>query len=346
MRVQLTAKDTSHAFDCGEGEPILHAGLRQGVALAYECASGTCGTCKAALVAGDVGAGWPNAPGRSFLKSEGDILMCQAAARSDCELTVRGRVQEFSGEDILPGRHAGILESVVPLNSDVLRLDVRLDGPIAFDAGQFMLVGHTAFAGQRGLSMANFERPADRLTFTVKLKRGGGLSDWLAGGDRPGERLDLFGPLGRATYRPGEVGGILCIAGGSGLAPMLSILELAKRAGHFAEHDGHIFFGVRTLDDLYGMEELSAVRAVFPERVSLTVALSDEKPGEAARQRWPGVAFAAGLVHEVAGHAMTGKYDGLTAYLAGPPPMVEGAMRMLVTQAKLPPSRIRYDKFS
>ena len=81
-----------------------------------------------------------------------------------------------------------------------------------------MLVGHDAFAGRRGLSMANFERPTDRLIFTVKLKAGGGLSDWLTGGKRVGERLDLFGPLGRAIYRPGEVGDIVCIAGGSGLA--------------------------------------------------------------------------------------------------------------------------------
>ncbi len=346
MRIQLTARDTSHAFDCGEGETILHAGLRQGVALAYECASGTCGTCKAALVAGDVDSGWPDAPGRTFLKAEGDILMCQAAARTDCELTVRGRVREFSGDDIRPGHRAGILESVRPLNRDVLRLDVRLDEPLAFDAGQFMLVGHAALTGRRGLSMANYDRPTDRLIFTVKLKPGGGLSDWLSGGDRAGERLVLFGPLGRAIYRPGAAEDILCVAGGSGLAPMLSIVELAKRVDHFAEHDGHIFFGVRTLDDLYGMDELSAVRAAFPERVSLTVALSDEAPGDAARRRWPGVAFAAGLVHEVAGHAMTGKYGGITAYLAGPPPMVEGAMRMLVTQAKLPPSRIRFDKFS
>jgi toluene monooxygenase electron transfer component len=53
-----------------------------------------------------------------------------------------------------------------------------------------------------------------------------------------------------------------------------------------------------------------------------------------------------GLVHEVAGQALDGKLDGATAYLAGPPPMVDGAMRMLVTQAKMPPNRIRYDKFS
>jgi toluene monooxygenase electron transfer component len=347
VRVQLSARDSSHTFECNEGETILRAGLRHGVGLPYECASGTCGTCKAALADGEVDEGWGAAPGRTFLKADGnEILMCQAAARTDCTLTVRGRVRSLGEADIVPGCHSGVLESVTPLNRDVFRLDVRLGAPIAFDAGQFMLVGHADFAGQRGLSMANFERPTDHLVFTVKLKAAGGLSDWLSGRDRTGARLDLFGPLGSAIYRAGEVDGILCIAGGSGLAPMLSILELARSVGHFAAHDGHIFFGARTLDDLYGVDELMAVRAAFPERVSLTIALSEEAPDAGPESRWPGVAFAAGFVHEVAGLAMAGKYDGVTAYLAGPPPMVEGAMRMLVSQAKLPPTRIRYDKFS
>jgi toluene monooxygenase electron transfer component len=347
LRVHLTARDDTHTFDCADGEVILHAGLRQGLALPYECGSGTCGTCKAALVSGDVDAGWADAPGRSFLKAErNEILMCQAVARSDCALTVRARMKAPGPRDIVPSRHNGVLAAVTPLNRDVLRLEVRLDEAITFDAGQFMLVGHDAFAGRRGLSMANFERPTDRLIFTVKLKAGGGLSDWLTGGKRVGERLDLFGPLGRAIYRPGEVGDIVCIAGGSGLAPMLSILALARDVGHFEDHTGQVFFGVRAIDDLYAMAELDAARAAHPGRVSITIALSEQAPGEEAARAWPGVAFAMGLVHEVAGQALDGKLDGATAYLAGPPPMVDGAMRMLVTQAKMPPNRIRYDKFS
>jgi toluene monooxygenase electron transfer component len=46
------------------------------------------------------------------------------------------------------------------------------------------------------------------------------------------------------------------------------------------------------------------------------------------------------------GHAMVGRFDGVLAYLAGPPQMVDAAMRLLVLQGKVPPARIRYDKFS
>ena len=55
--------------------------------------------------------------------------------------------------------------------------------------------------------------------------------------------------------------------------------------------------------------------------------------------------LAGGMVHEVASRAMAGRYDDLMAYVAGPPPMVDGALRTLITQGGLSPSAIRYDKF-
>ena len=59
-----------------------------------------------------------------------------------------------------------------------------------------------------------------------------------------------------------------------------------------------------------------------------------------------GVAVADGFVHDAMARAMTGRFADVLAYLAGPPPMVEAAMRALVVQGKVPPTRIRYDKFS
>jgi toluene monooxygenase electron transfer component len=65
-----------------------------------------------------------------------------------------------------------------------------------------------------------------------------------------------------------------------------------------------------------------------------------------ATQRWPALAFAHGLVHEVAGKAMAGKYENVRAYVAGPPPAVDAALRMLLLEAKLTSDNIRYDKYS
>jgi len=94
--------------------------------------------------------------------------------------------------------------------------------------------------------MVNFERAARRLSFVVKKKPGGAVSEWLFGDGVDGTRLGLFAPLGHATFVPGLQKHVLSIAGGSGIAGMMSILERAGEAGHFAGWDGHVFFGVRS----------------------------------------------------------------------------------------------------
>ena len=76
------------------------------------------------------------------------------------------------------------------------------------------------------------------------------------------------------------------------------------------------------------------------------MALSDEDVSEKAAQAWPSLKFEKGLVHEVAKRAMAGKYQNVRAYVAGPPPAVDAAIRVLLLDAKLTTDNIRYDKFS
>ena len=76
------------------------------------------------------------------------------------------------------------------------------------------------------------------------------------------------------------------------------------------------------------------------------MALSDEDPPAAAARDWPALGFARGLVHEVAKRSMAGKYQDLRAYVAGPPPAVDAAIRVLLLEAKLTTDNIRYDKYS
>jgi toluene monooxygenase electron transfer component len=134
---------------------------------------------------------------------------------------------------------------------------------------------------------------------------------------------------------------ILCIAGGSGIAGMMSILARAAEARYFERHKVWVFFGVRTLRDAFFLNELSA----YPQ-AEITVALSEEDVPEKTKQEWPGLRFERGLVHEVAKRAMAGRYQDVRAYLAGPPPAVEAAIRVLLLEARLTTDCIRYDKFS
>jgi len=345
MKVVVTAKNGTRDFECAPGEKILHAGLRSGVELPYECATGTCGTCKARLVSGRTESQWPDAPGRKYFKSEGDLLTCQSVAHDECALEVgplKAREPNTSGPRVL----GGVVRGLRRLTHDVTAFDVEIDGPLDFAAGQFALITVPGIPGARAYSMVNFDRAAETLSFVVKKKPGGAVSEWLFGGEVDGARLSLFGPLGHATFHPDVQKHVLCIAGGSGIAGMMSILSLACREDHFAAWDGHVFFGVRTARDGFFLDELEAFRARFLARLAVTVALSDEDVPASLAAAYPGFAFARGFVHAVAGERMKGRYGDVRAYVAGPPPMVDASLRLLLREARLPPADIRYDKFS
>lgn len=347
MRIQLNARNRSFQLEASAQERVLYAGLRAGIGLPYECATGTCGTCKAKVIEGAVRDTWPEAPGRKYLKLEaGERLMCQCVAEGDLTLEVSSFVNAPEIGATQPDAFTGVLRSPRVLANDIMAFTVECDGPRDFDAGQFMAIAAPGLEGYRAYSMVNHERGARRLEFVAKRKPGGGFSDWLFGAPRDGSPLALFGPLGKATFDCGLGKNILCIAGGSGIAGMLSILSCAAAGRHFDRHRGWLFFGVRTMRDAFYLRELSELSARFPGQLAITVAFSDEPVPESAAGDWPGIAFEKGMVHEVAGRAMKGGYQNVRAYVAGPPPAVDAALRVLLLEAKLTADNIRYDKFS
>jgi toluene monooxygenase electron transfer component len=345
MKVTVNARNRAHRFDAGESEKLLYAGLRCAVDLPYECGSGTCGTCRARLLSGVVHDAWPDAPGRRFLKAADELLLCQCEPRSDLMVEVASFVRGIDTRSFVPAHFRGRIERMRSLTHDIAHLMLALDRPIDFDAGQFVMVRVPGVPGYRGWSMVNYAREADRLEFVVKKKTGGGISEWLFGSAAKGDALELFGPLGRATFYPSLAKDILCIAGGSGIAGMMSIIARAAQERYFAQHRGDLFFGVRTIDDAFFLEELADLAARCGPRFSMTLALSDEAVPESAASIHPGIAFDEGFVHEVAQRRMEGRYQNVRAYVAGPPPAVDASIRMLLA-ARLSTENIRYDKFS
>jgi len=346
MKIVVSARNGTRDFECDPGEKILHAGLRSGVELPYECATGTCGTCKARLVGGRAESEWPDAPGGRSLQSAAELLTCQSVARDDCTLALGTALKSHALSAPTPRALGGVVRARRALTHDVVALQLDVDGPLDFDAGQFALVTVPGIAGARAYSMVNFDRSAERLSFVLKLKPGGAVSNWLFGDGVEGTRLGLFAPLGHATFHPDVRKHVLCIAGGSGIAGMMSILSLACREGHFGAWDGHVFFGVRTARDGFFLDELEAFRRRFPARLAVTVALSDEDVPPALADAYPAFTFTRGFVHAVAGERMKGRYADVRAYVAGPPPMVDASLRLPLREARLSPADIRYDKFS
>ena len=344
MKVVINARNGTRDFECAPGEKILLAGLRSGVELPYECGTGTCGTCKASRKGGRTATQWPEAPGQRYLKTEPELLMCQSVAHEDCVLEVGAPFKEATAP--APRALAGLVRGSRLLTHDVLAFDVDLDQPLDFAAGQFALLTVPGIVGARAYSMVNFDRQARHLSFVVKKKPGGAVSERLFGQGIEGERLSVFAPMGHAIFASDVRRHLLCVAGGSGIAGMMSILSHACQEAHFEGWDGHVFFGVRTARDGFFLEELEALRARGRDRLAVTVALSDEDVPAALPAAYPGFDFARGFVHAVAGERMKGRFADVRAYVAGPPPMVDASLRLLLREAKLSPADIRYDKFS
>jgi toluene monooxygenase electron transfer component len=345
MKIQLNARNRAHHFDAAPADKILYAGLRLGITLPYECGSGTCGTCKARLLSGEIQDGWPEAPGRKVLKSADEFLMCQCSALGDVSVEVASFVQEAEPGVCLPAAVKGRIRDTLMLTHDVMQLDIDLATPIEFEAGQFVLIEVPGVVGFRGWSMVNYDRQPKMLRFVVKKKPGGALSDWLFSRPSVGTEVDVFGPLGSATFAPTLAKDILCIAGGSGIAGMMSILARAAGEGYFSDYSGDVFFGVRSMKDAFYLDEFSALREQCGEKLSITIALSEEPASASAQIDHPLLAFDTGFVHEAAGRKMKGRLQGVRAYLAGPPPAVDASIRMLL-MSRVSTDNIRYDKFS
>lgn len=195
----------------------------------------------------------------------------------------------------------------------VVRL-VPVDAPpLAFLAGQYARLGFGALP-PRDYSMAN--RPGEpHLEFHIR-NVGDGASGYVAQRLAAGEEVAVEGPLGDAYFRDDHDGPVIAIAGGSGLAPMKSIVETAL-AGPVAR-PVHFYFGARDERDIYLERRLRALEAAHPQFRFVPV-LSEPARPSARRLGLVGDAVAADFQH----------FDGAKAYLAGPPAMVESAIGML-----------------
>lgn len=203
-----------------------------------------------------------------------------------------------------------------PLTHDTWRLRLALPAGahFPFRAGQY---ARLAFADlpPRDYSMAN--RPAaPQLEFHIRQMNDGGASAYVARRLRPGEAVGLEGPFGTAYLRQDHAGPILAVAGGSGLAPIKSIVETALAAG--VTRPITLYFGVREARDLYLEDHF---RALDRAHANLSFVPVLAVPGvTGARRR--------GTLDEVLAEDLD-DVAGLKAYLAGPPPMVEAAVAVL-----------------
>ncbi|WP_436785596.1 FAD-binding oxidoreductase [Stutzerimonas frequens] len=320
-----------------EQDCILRAGLAAGLGLSYECNSGGCGSCKFELIEGEIEELWPEAPGLTARDiKKGRKLACQCRAKSD-HLVIAMRTDDAFRPAFPTVRFAATLERRRALTHDITEFSFRGPAPARFLPGQYAMLRLDGAIAPRAYSMSNLANDEGLWEFWIRRKPGGRVSERLFETLQPGAQLTLEGPYGLAHLQTAVPRDVLCIAGGSGISPMLSIARGVLAEPAMAERRVHFFFGGRTPAEICGLAELQALPG-FAERVSFHAAISE--PGQGGE--WGG---AVGYIHEVVAKALGGTLRDFECYLAGPPPMVQATTQMLLRDEGVPAEQVHFDRF-
>lgn len=326
-------------YGCGEDDTLLRAGLRAGLGMPYECNSGSCGTCKVELVEGTIASLRPDAPGLAERdRAKNRVLACQAQPTSDCQIKVRLRPENVPRHR--PRRFRATLDSVRDLTHDIREFTFATQGAPGFLPGQYALFYLPGLAVPRTYSLANVDDGSGRWQFIVRRVPGGTGTHALFDSVPLGGTIDLDGPYGLAYLRTDSPRDIVCIGGGSGLAPMLSIARGAVREPKLDGVKIHVFYGARTERDLCGETELCALPG-FGARLFFHPILSHAQDADG----WKG---AKGFVHDLARQWIEaeagGRWNDFEYYFAGPPPMADAVQRMLIDK-RVPFPQVHFDSF-
>jgi CDP-4-dehydro-6-deoxyglucose reductase, E3 len=276
----VTVLDTGQTFRCPRDELILDAGLEAGLGLPHNCRGGACGTCKSQILEGAVDHGWV----MSFAISEeekaaGKCLICQSRPLTP-RLVIRPDNAIAPAEDAPPApiHAAGQVIAAEPVTPSIRRLVIALPPEVRFRfrAGMHVELRTPGVAKPRTYSIAcapdeDGLPPDGLLEFFVTRHERGLASGWLHGAERLGAPIELHGPYGNFGL-PREVGGpVLCLAGGSGLSPVLSIMRRALATG-FAQ-PLRLILSVRNRSEVFALDALHALarrHANFTYLVTLT----------------------------------------------------------------------------
>jgi len=236
---------------------------------------------------------------------------------------------------------AGEITALRKLTHDIIELEVKIDEPVTYRAGQYceiyvpgVIVDEAHESRSYSFASPPGNTPVSVVRFHVRLVPGGAFTTWLHAQAKVGQRLQGHGPYGDFWLRPGNAP-ILAIAGGSGMAPLKALLEQACADGE--ARDVKYFFGARRQEDLYCVEEMRALEAAWLGNLEFIPVLS----GEPEDSDWSG---ARGFVSEHVRAVLGERIASYHVYMCGPPPMLDSAEKIVLGAGVLP-ANIHADKF-
>jgi benzoate/toluate 1,2-dioxygenase reductase subunit len=313
---------------CKAGEKVLDAAFRAKINLPMDCSDGVCGTCKCRAESGsyDLGDDYIEDALTEDEKDGGLVLTCQMVPESDCVIAVPASSTACKTEQ---STFAATVSKVEAHNDAaiVLELDVSASVPV-FLPGQYVNIDVPGSGQHRSYSFSSAPGES-KISFLIKKISGGVMSTWLESA-QAGNKVELTGPLGsfylRAVERP-----LLFLAGGTGLAPFLSMLEVLARAN--SQQKVHLIYGVTRDLDLVQVDAIEAYVAKLPNFSYSTVVADTDSTHP--RKGWVTQHMPVEAVND-------GDVD---VYLCGPPPMVD-AVRKHFDDNGVKPNSFHYEKFT
>ncbi|GAA1124490.1 FAD-binding oxidoreductase [Kribbella jejuensis] len=320
-------------MEVDEDDKILDAAFRQGIHLMHGCKEGQCSACKSYVLDGDLQMErYSTFACNDAEVAEGYVLLCRAHAFSDCTI----ELLNFDEDELLGGipirTVSTSVSAIEPVTRDIVSLRLKPAEEFDFKPGQYADLTIPGTDEHRSFSMAT--TPAGEIEFLIKKYPGGRFSGLLDDGLTVGDELAMTGPYGSSTLKEGHVLPVVCVAGGAGMAPILSILRHLSATG--STRPVRFYYGARTAADLFYLDtirELGSGLADFE-----FVACLSESPEQ------DDGAHEVGNVTDVVDRREP-QLSKCETYLCGPPPMVDAALALLEHHA-VPKDQIFYDKFT
>ncbi len=328
-QVVLNFEDgVSRVISCDDDEKVTDAAFRHKINLPMDCRDGVCGTCKCKVDTGDYEMEF-------YLEDEalteeeeqnGFALLCQTTVSSDAVFNVMA-----SSEACKTGaqKTAGEVFAAEKLSETSFNLRVKLEKPLGFLPGQYVNVSVPGTEETRSYSFSS-KPGTDEASFLIRNLEGGVMSSYLAERASAGDMVELTGPMGifylREMKRPQ-----LWLAGGTGLAPFLSMLEKVAEEG--TDQPITLYYAVTRAADLVELERVEQLAEKIGTVTVVTILAADDEEHA--------------LKGYVTDHLSEQDMNGgdVDAYLCGPPPMVDAVSKHFKTLGT-EPAQFFYEKFN
>jgi benzoate/toluate 1,2-dioxygenase reductase subunit len=329
FKVALNFEDgVTRVIECNDGETVLDAAYRHQVKLPMDCSDGVCGTCKGSCKQGtyELGDEYIDEALTDDEAADGLILTCQMQPQSDVVISIPASSSLCASG---PQSITSTITSVNALSDTTIELNVALSAPLDFLPGQYINLGLPNSDETRAYSFSSCPGSKDA-SFLIRNVPNGLMSTYLSKDASAGDVLPVTGPLGsfylRAVERP-----VLMLAGGTGLAPILSMLASLVQAP--TSQPVYLLYGVTNVDDLVKLEALQEYAEALDNFSYATVVVNPDSAHEKL-----------GFVTDHMESVPFALADA-DAYLCGPPPMVD-AVRQYFKDAGTNPFSFHYEKFN